>query len=102
MATRTNRPRSNRAKIGTAERYDPSTARAGGSARGERTAPHDESRARVPGRARHPGGTGREREPESRLQAVMDDQEPARKNEARKDLVRAIFGKDAVAEDTVR
>jgi hypothetical protein len=31
----------------------------------------------------------------------MDEQEPARKNEAGKDLVRAVFGKDAIAENTV-
>ena len=31
----------------------------------------------------------------------MDEREPARKNEAGKDLVRALFGKDAIAEDTV-
>jgi len=31
----------------------------------------------------------------------MDEREPARKNEAGKDLVRAVFGKDAIAEDTV-
>ncbi|MBZ5726779.1 MAG: hypothetical protein LAP87_17505 [Acidobacteriia bacterium] len=31
----------------------------------------------------------------------MDEQEPARKNEAGKDLVRAVFGKDAIAEDTI-
>lgn len=31
----------------------------------------------------------------------LEEQEPARKNEAGKDLVRAIFGKDAIAEDTV-
>ena len=31
----------------------------------------------------------------------MDEPEPARKNEAGKDLVRAIFGKDAIAEDTI-
>jgi len=31
----------------------------------------------------------------------MDEQEPARKNEAGKDLIRAVFGKDAIAEDTV-
>src|SRR5947207_4086738 len=31
----------------------------------------------------------------------MDEQEPTRKNEAGRDLVRAIFGKDAIAEDTV-
>ena len=31
----------------------------------------------------------------------MGEQEPARKNEAGKDLIRTIFGKDAIAEDTV-
>jgi hypothetical protein len=31
----------------------------------------------------------------------MDEQEPTRKVEAGKDLVRAIFGKEAIAEDTV-
>jgi hypothetical protein len=31
----------------------------------------------------------------------MNEQEPARKNEAGKDLVRAIFGKDAIAGDPV-
>ena len=31
----------------------------------------------------------------------MSEQEPARKDEAGKDLIRAIFGKDAIAEDTV-
>jgi hypothetical protein len=31
----------------------------------------------------------------------MIEQEPALKNQAGKDLVRAIFGKDAIAEDTV-
>jgi hypothetical protein len=31
----------------------------------------------------------------------MEEQEPARKNEAGKDLVRAVFGKGAVAEDPV-
>jgi len=31
----------------------------------------------------------------------MDEQEPARKNEAGKDLVRAVFGKGAIAKDTV-
>lgn len=31
----------------------------------------------------------------------MDEQEPARKNQAGQDLVRAIFGKDAIAEDSV-
>jgi hypothetical protein len=31
----------------------------------------------------------------------MDKREPSRKDEAGKDLIRAIFGKDATAEDTV-
>jgi len=34
-------------------------------------------------------------------QRFMDEQVPTRKNDAGKDLVRAIFGKDAIAEDTV-
>jgi len=32
----------------------------------------------------------------------MKEQEPARKEEAGKDLIRAIFGRDAVAEDSLR
>jgi hypothetical protein len=32
----------------------------------------------------------------------MGEREPRRKEEAGKDLIRAIFGKDAIAEDTVR
>jgi len=31
----------------------------------------------------------------------LDEREPARKDEAGKDLIRAIFGKDAIAEDTL-
>jgi hypothetical protein len=31
----------------------------------------------------------------------LDEREPVLKNEAGKDLIRAIFGKDAIAEDTV-
>ena len=31
----------------------------------------------------------------------MSEQEPNRKDEAGKDLIRAVFGKDAIAEDTV-
>jgi hypothetical protein len=31
----------------------------------------------------------------------MKEQEPARKEEAGKDLIRAIFGRDAIAEDTL-
>jgi cation transport ATPase len=34
-------------------------------------------------------------------QRFLDEQEPARKDQAGKDLIRAIFGKDAVAEDSV-
>jgi len=32
----------------------------------------------------------------------MNEQEPGAKNDAGKDLVRAIFGTDAIAEDTLR
>jgi hypothetical protein len=32
----------------------------------------------------------------------LGEREPVRKNEAGRDLIRAIFGKDAIAEDTVR
>jgi hypothetical protein len=32
----------------------------------------------------------------------MDEQEPSAKNDAGKELVRAIFGTDAIAEDTLR
>jgi hypothetical protein len=31
----------------------------------------------------------------------LAEDDPARKNEAGKDLIRAIFGKDAIAEDSV-
>ena len=34
-------------------------------------------------------------------QRFMKEQDPARKDEAGKDLIRAIFGKDAIAEDTI-
>jgi hypothetical protein len=34
-------------------------------------------------------------------QGFVKEQEPARKQEAGKDLIRAIFGKDAIAEDTI-
>lgn len=34
-------------------------------------------------------------------QRFMDEQEPARRDEAGKDLMRAVFGKDAIAGDTV-
>jgi len=32
----------------------------------------------------------------------MSEADPQRKNEAGKDLIRAIFGKDAIAEDSIR
>jgi hypothetical protein len=31
----------------------------------------------------------------------MSESDPVRKNEAGKDLIRAIFGKDAIAEDSI-
>jgi len=34
-------------------------------------------------------------------QRFMKEQEPARKEEAGRDLIRAIFGKEAIAEDTI-
>ncbi len=34
-------------------------------------------------------------------QRFLGENEPARKNEAGRDLIRAIFGKDSVAEDSV-
>ncbi len=46
-----------------------------------------------------------EREAKANLKATyrrfISEQDPSRKDEAGKDLVRAIFGKDAIAEDTV-
>ena len=38
---------------------------------------------------------------EAAYQRFMNEQEPIRKEEAGKDLIRAIFGKDALAEDPV-
>ena len=35
----------------------------------------------------------------STYKAFMNEKEPAKKEEAGKDLIRAIFGKDAIAED---
>ena len=32
----------------------------------------------------------------------LAESDPARKNEAGKDLIRTIFGKDAIAEDSIR
>jgi hypothetical protein len=46
-----------------------------------------------------------ELDPKANLKATfnrfIDGREPARKDEAGKDLIRAIFGKDAIAEDSV-
>lgn len=48
-------------------------------------------------------GIKADKEARQRLKAAykrfMKEQEPARKNEAGQDLIRAIFGKDALAED---
>lgn len=35
-------------------------------------------------------------------QRFLAEIDPARKNEAGKDMIRAIFGKDAIAEDSIR
>jgi hypothetical protein len=35
------------------------------------------------------------------FQRFLDERNPARKNEAGRDLIRSIFGKDAVADDSV-
>ena len=35
-------------------------------------------------------------------ETFMSEQEPRRKEQAGKELIRAIFGKDSIAEDTVR
>ena len=50
-------------------------------------------------------GVRAEAEARQQLQASYDrfvaESDPARKNDAGKDLIRAIFGKDAIAEDPV-
>jgi len=38
----------------------------------------------------------------SSYKRFLAENDPARKNEAGKDLIRAIFGKDAIAEDSIR
>jgi hypothetical protein len=52
------------------------------------------------------GGVRAEIDAKENLKATykrfMAEQEPARQKEAGKDLIRAVFGKDAIAEDTVR
>ena len=51
-------------------------------------------------------GVRAEAEAKEQLKASYDrfleENDPARKNEAGKDLIRAIFGKDAIAEDSIR
>ena len=42
-----------------------------------------------------------ERELKSACRRFIKEQDPARKEETGKDLMRAIFGKDAIAEDTL-
>ena len=42
-----------------------------------------------------------ERELKAAYHRFMKEQDPARKEETGKDLMRAIFGKDAIAEDTL-
>ena len=50
-------------------------------------------------------GVRAERDAKENLKATyhrfMAEREPTRKDEAGKDLIRAIFGKDAIAEDTL-
>ena len=38
----------------------------------------------------------------SSFKRFLAENDPARKNEAGKDLIRTIFGKDAIAEDSIR
>ena len=38
----------------------------------------------------------------SAYRTFIDEAEPERKNEAGRDLIRAIFGKDSIAEDSIR
>ena len=51
-------------------------------------------------------GVRAERDAKRNLKATyerfMAEQEPGRKEDAGKDLIRAVFGDDAIAEDTVR
>lgn len=50
-------------------------------------------------------GVRAEAEAKQQLKAAyrnfVEEAEPARKNEAGRDLIRAIFGKDSIAEDSV-
>ena len=51
------------------------------------------------------GGIRAETEAKDQLKAAyrdfVEEAEPERKNEAGRDLIRAIFGKDSIAEDSV-
>lgn len=51
-------------------------------------------------------GIAAEAEAQSQLEAsfhrFLDEREPSRKDEAGKELIRAIFGKAAIADDSVR
>ena len=51
-------------------------------------------------------GVRAEAEAKEQLKSSYDrflaEGDPARKNEAGKDLIRTIFGKDAIAEDSIR
>ena len=49
----------------------------------------------------HTGAEAKE-QLKSSYRRFLAENDPARKNEAGKDLIRAIFGKDALAEDSIR
>lgn len=101
MATRNNRPRTNRARSVRQSVTIPAPL-ASEVRRVAKERHLTMSRALVSLAER---GIQAEQDAKENLKATykrfMDEQEPARKNDAGKDLVRAIFGKDAIAEDTV-
>lgn len=101
MATRTNRPRNSRAKPVRQSVTIPAPL-ASEVRRVAKERHLTMSRALVSLAER---GIQAEQDAKENLKAAykrfMDEQEPARKNDAGKDLVRAIFGKDAIAEDSV-
>ena len=43
-----------------------------------------------------------EQQLKSAYRTFIDETQPERKNEAGRDLIRAIFGKDSLAEDSIR
>ena len=101
MATRTNRPRGSRARPVRQSVTIPAPL----AAEVRRVAKQRHltmSRALVSLAER---GVQAEQDAKENLKAAykrfMDEQEPARKNDEGKDLIRAIFGKDAIAEDTL-